>query len=384
MNLREILELTTGLRHNHVAESGGALQVRGYVPQNLPAVQYYYSSPPAFVPGFSHGGALHAKKRKRKKTYRSELERDVHDVLVRNDSAKRQKVRQAARGRDMETFLRDVHAGQKRPPEIPLQPPPTKRVKPTAEAYEPDVSAPAAQAAEPAPVAEEEYEEDEDEVAQGMAISPEEAAIMQPPAEPGAITEEEAKIQEPPEYGAELPPRMPDQPSAEAALGTIRETAEVQELSKMFDPEEQDSPAAVEPEPAAPEAAKPLDLEQVAMGQADWPYMTEEEKAEFPQYRAAAAAPRQPAGQAVASSMRARFVGVSSLFHRWEEVSGEKNLRSCVFMQEQWACIMAGSYKYDQSLLATLHGRTGTHPEVGKMKHPWPGFGRFFFFEQWC
>ena len=63
MNLREILQLTTGLRHD-VVESGGALHVSGYVPHNLPPVNYYYQSPAAFVPGYNHGGALHTKKRK--------------------------------------------------------------------------------------------------------------------------------------------------------------------------------------------------------------------------------------------------------------------------------------------------------------------------------
>jgi hypothetical protein len=256
MNLAQIMQMLSGTRNNGVAPVSA---VEGFVPANLPKLQMQFSSPEVFVPGFSSGGAIHAKKRKRKKKYNSDLERDAHDILVNNHYAKRQKLRGEAKGQDMESFLRNVHTGVKRP----IQ-----------DVY--DVTSlrkgltPAAKRAREAPAEEEKtvlqeektaYQPDvtpeEEEVQAGMALTDEEKAIMQSPEPPAAITEEEAKIAEPAEVA---PTPMPDvrQPSAEAALGTLRQTGEVQELSKMF---EQEEPPMVGPTPEPEQEHEPEPME---------------------------------------------------------------------------------------------------------------------------
>ena len=92
--------------------------------------------PDAFVPGYGHGSRMDMKRRKRKKAYASDMERDVHDLLEKGGLDKRRKMQHAYKKsqeherKTIEEWLGGVHAGLKRrKPPVPLQPPAQKRTR---------------------------------------------------------------------------------------------------------------------------------------------------------------------------------------------------------------------------------------------------------------
>ena len=115
MDLQQLVRLTTGLSIQP-RDTGGT--VLGYRIPNAESVGFRVHPPAAMIPGISHTNKYSMARRKRKRTYKSDRERAVHDVLHKNHWEKRQKLMHdnelGLQKEKVDEFLRNVHSGKKR------------------------------------------------------------------------------------------------------------------------------------------------------------------------------------------------------------------------------------------------------------------------------
>ena len=158
MNLSQILALSS----NKKVYQPEAFTSGGTIGFSTTPMQRTFRSGPLYIPGFTSGGPLGWKRRKRDKVgrERTQLERVVHDLYIHNHRDKRRKlVEKAALAKSsvvIEKFLSDVHGGKFAKPRSRKATPERKRprveeeektprIKPAEEkleekAYEPDVT----------------------------------------------------------------------------------------------------------------------------------------------------------------------------------------------------------------------------------------------------
>lgn len=260
MNLQQILALS------RPSDTGGVLGYRRVNPDLGTPVRRAFRLQQAFVPGFSHGNRNALKRKKKRKSYTSNLQRQAHDLLTDNHIVKKRKFHsehelQLQKGR-VEDFLARAYAGKRAPQEkrsVPDTPmPDTPAPKEKMPDYEVDVSSPAPMEEEKAEVAETPVAREREPVV-GSAPHEQEVMVAAP-----EIVAEKADFQTPEPRGPAVPSSAPHEPLSTGIPDRTRaEHAEIAPTRLKFDePEEtQDDPSPAdvpapmpvpEPQPSAP------------------------------------------------------------------------------------------------------------------------------------
>ena len=260
MNLQQILALS------RPSDTGGVLGYRA----NLATPRRAFGLPEAFVPGFSHGNRNALKRKKKRKSYTSNLQRQAHDLLTDNHIVKKRKFHSEhelhlQKGR-VEDFLARAYAGKRAPqerrsvPDTPMEDTPAPKAEKMPE-YEVDVSSPAPMEEEKTEVAETPVAREREPV---VASAPREQEVDVAAPE---IVSQKADFQTPEPRGPAVPSSAPPEPLSTGIPDRTRaEHAEIAPTRLKFDepeepqkPQDDPSPADVpepppvpEPQPSAP------------------------------------------------------------------------------------------------------------------------------------